>query len=492
MQSSSRNRGQHVRQPFEHQPRTTTLGAAAEPERVYRTRQCGACQGACVFLDQCSKFKSLSMQQRKQLVADQNRCINCLKTGHNVDECLKYSFCRQDGCSVKHHYILHEQVETSVACAASSNSDSGFYLGIVPVQVECNDKMCYTYALLDDGSQKSLCTDRLLNVLGVEGSNVNFSVSSVTEENVPHTGKQIDLLVRPVTGGDAVKVERCWTIPKIPAGVECAPKQHDLSRWAHLNDVEIPELPVSATVTLLIGTDTPLAHISMQTRVGAYGEPWAVQSALGWAVRGPRDAPSTQVRNQSVSVSFARVHQDVSMQMQKTEATDVNEAAKGVTCISKEDQRANTANRDTITATKCGGYQIGCKNKSALQPDQFIEEERGTNVQDRLNNYEKMNHSDAGKKGKDLTQEPVKQAPDCLTQPDRYLAQQGEVSVLDPGKACVDYDYCVSKDKNLLQGSEFIKEFVGMPVRLCECSGLHIDTRICRMFVYLQAESRWK
>ena len=222
MQSSNRNRGQHVRQPFEHQPRTTTLAAAAEPERLYRTRQCGACQGACVFLDRCNKFKSLSMQQRKQMVADQNRCINCLKTGHHVDGCLKDSFCRQDGCSTKHHYILHEQNETGVTCAASSTV-SGCYLGIVPVQVECNGKTCYTYALLDDGSQKSLCTDRLLNVLGVEGTDVNFSVSSVTEVDVSYTGKQIDLFVKPVTGGDAVKIERCWTIPKLPANVECAP-----------------------------------------------------------------------------------------------------------------------------------------------------------------------------------------------------------------------------------------------------------------------------
>ena len=65
--------------------------------------------------------------------------------------------------------------------------------------VEANGASVQTYALLDNGCDKTLVTDRLVSALGVEGSPVDFTISGVDIDSVPYRGKQVDLKVRPLT-----------------------------------------------------------------------------------------------------------------------------------------------------------------------------------------------------------------------------------------------------------------------------------------------------
>ncbi|KAH3813182.1 hypothetical protein DPMN_141634 [Dreissena polymorpha] len=71
-------------------------------------------------------------------------------------------------------------------------------LGIVPVFVKGeNGKSCQTYALLDDGSDKTLCDERLLKNLNVASKPVKFQMSTVNSSENQLYGQEVDLHVQP-------------------------------------------------------------------------------------------------------------------------------------------------------------------------------------------------------------------------------------------------------------------------------------------------------
>ena len=51
-----------------------------------------------------------------------------------------------------------------------------------------------TYTLLDNGSDNTLVTDKLVSTLDVKGSSVDFTISGVNIDSVPYRGK-VDLKV---------------------------------------------------------------------------------------------------------------------------------------------------------------------------------------------------------------------------------------------------------------------------------------------------------
>ena len=57
----------------------------------------------------CKAFKELSVQKRKELIGNTNRCYRCLAAGHHSKECPNARRCGVDGClSSNHSSFLHE------------------------------------------------------------------------------------------------------------------------------------------------------------------------------------------------------------------------------------------------------------------------------------------------------------------------------------------------------------------------------------------------
>ena len=116
-------------------------------------------------------------------------------------------------CKLKHQILLHSWVkesdhtatQRSVSCAATNTSFSKTCLGIIPVVVQGEDgNSCQTYALLDDGADKSLCDERLLQALNVASRPVTSQISTVSFIGSTKHGKEGDLQVRHVNGKDKV------------------------------------------------------------------------------------------------------------------------------------------------------------------------------------------------------------------------------------------------------------------------------------------------
>ena len=176
------------------------VGQSLSSNKFTPTLRCPSCNGNH-SLAKCSSFKDKNFDERLQVMRKAQLCFNCFKYGHISVGCLAKSACEIQGCRRRHHTLLHPpspqqtvegrdrvadqgiQVNSSTPLQsgqANSTSAGGgkVCLRIVPVKVRCHDdgsKIVETYALLDSGSDISLCDKRLAAELGVQGRQKRFT-----------------------------------------------------------------------------------------------------------------------------------------------------------------------------------------------------------------------------------------------------------------------------------------------------------------------------
>ena len=186
---------------------------SSNPEK--KILQCPSCNKSH-WLSQCSDFRKLCLGDQLKFVCTKKLCLNCLVSGHFVQDCPKQSFCRIEGCTKKHSTFLHEKdctqevtpsqptqsngaasTETNATATQGSNGyvQSGTFqassvssivgLSIVPVKVKARgqDKKVLTYAFLDSGSNTSFCTDALLRKLDAKGVKTTLSLTTMQTTN---------------------------------------------------------------------------------------------------------------------------------------------------------------------------------------------------------------------------------------------------------------------------------------------------------------------
>jgi hypothetical protein len=146
-------------------------------------------------------------------------------------------------------------------CTATGAGRSGVHLRIVPVKVcgQNSTQEIETYALLDSGSDVSICESNLAKQLGITGTPTTFTLTTINEGMKRNQGEEIRLVVSNLNGDESVDISHAWTVNKLPVSKRCIPTTQDVSRWSHIHGIEFPELK-NQNVTLIIGSDVPEAH----------------------------------------------------------------------------------------------------------------------------------------------------------------------------------------------------------------------------------------
>ena len=143
---------------------------------------CFCCNGTCRYIENCEKLKTMSLEDRLRLVRKLKLCYNCLKGKHFSKDCRKPKVCTVSDCKHKHHILLHNWVRytdhaatnISVNCPSTGTVIKNC-LGIIPVSARgANGNTCETYALVDDGADKTLCDERLIQMLRTESRRSRF------------------------------------------------------------------------------------------------------------------------------------------------------------------------------------------------------------------------------------------------------------------------------------------------------------------------------
>ena len=274
------------------------------------------------YLDLCPKFQAMSSEQRNDYAKDKQLCFSCLKAGHIIKQCKYFALCGVDGCKGKHHKLLHkqklvsnagatdtkpesDQPESGNSCACNAQ-DNNIALPIVPVKVKAHDgsfvKVC---ALLDPGSNRTFCSQDLTRRLGIQGQDTSVSLSTLNSEDTI-SAQKVSLEVKGTPKSRPLYISDVIAIPHFPT--LSVPSQAAVEQWGHLGDIQYGN--DCGDVSLLIGQDNPHVLRPLEVRHGKDYEPYAVRTALGWAVNGPL---GTQQQESSAISNFVYSQRDANL-----------------------------------------------------------------------------------------------------------------------------------------------------------------------------------
>ena len=298
----------------------------------------------------CQNFERKTFDERIQIIRKAQLCHKYFQYGHIARGCLAKGACQVYGCKRRHHTLLHlpyqqrsnvnqdseESVSQSTqipqalqdvqaAQAASLPPTQGgqsnttlarsgkVCLRIVPVKVRSRDsnKELLTYALLDDGSDISLCAEGLAAQLGIQGEQRTFYLTTQEKQDSPKLGQEISLTVEAIDGSDKLEIPRLGTVEKVNASSHSIPTEQDITKWPHLQDITLPSIH-ETKIDLIIGCNVPEAFWVLEERRGDKGDPYAIRSPLGWTLIGPMDR--LESKNSHYCVNFTRI---VSIEIEK-------------------------------------------------------------------------------------------------------------------------------------------------------------------------------
>ena len=279
---------------------SSSTSFATKADHSNKTSECAACGGEQHRLFYCEKFKSMKPYERLQFVKSHKLCENCLQANHETKDCRRQTVCTVPGCGRKHTKFIHvlprnDSAQASSHQSGSSRAESSAVVNqaevtdgrvLLPlVKVTVND-LFETCALLDSGSNTTFCSQKLVDSVGIESTPVEYTISTMSSSRESRNGKLVNLELQSSDGLAKVSLRNVYVTDNIPVS-QC---KLDLTGYAHLTDLPVHD--VSSRVDLLIGQDNAELLLPLQTRSGSKGEPFAIQTVLGWSVNGPVVHPS--------------------------------------------------------------------------------------------------------------------------------------------------------------------------------------------------------
>ena len=282
------------------------------------------CCNADHKLHLCPKFKQLSVPNRADFVKVKKLCFNCLKAGHQQQDCRGTS-CRT--CNLKHHTLLHRQsrptqavnssLETAgdtttsefnvnsspsadhLTAASLSQQKTGLVFlqtALVPISINGETTLCR--ALLDSGSQSNLITENLVKRLGLQVRKQQVRIFGLgAKEELQHRGVT-DFLLTP-KNEPAIPV-RAFVMSKLTNFLPSA--KVSTSHWKHLPNLKLadPTFNTPSGIDLLIGAEL-YETVMLDARIKEANNITYRESLFGWVVIGG----STSMPIQSLTTCFS-------------------------------------------------------------------------------------------------------------------------------------------------------------------------------------------
>ena len=448
-----------------------------------RTNKCICCNSGCSKLELCNKFKSVELRERRMLNRRFGLCDNCLQPNHIARQCPEPSACTVPECHYKHHALLHTWVSTrtdtpqsNIYCASTTCAERKVAMAIVPIRVMgAQGRYVDTYPLLDNGSDVTLCDERLLPKLGIIGKEKSFSITTVNHERSTRVGTEVYLNVKSIRGGKSMPLKKVWTVSKLPVSLKGLPNRQTLDQWPHLEDLYIPRIR-DGEATVLIGSDEPDILCPIDVRRGKPGEPCAIKSFLVWTVIGPLCSGNKQYFNVNFQQSSDDILSDQVKRFWETEFSDLKQYALP---MSVEDQCALNK-MEASTVLEEGHFRIALpwrENYSKLPNNWSLAHSRLTTLKRKLQRDEDMSikyqatmndYINKGYARKRDSKEVSKKSEKIW-----YLPHHPVLNENKPGKIRVVFD-CAAKftgtslNDQLFSGPDLVNSLVGVLMRFRE------------------------
>ena len=338
------------------------------------------------------------------------------------------------------------------------------------------DHFIETYALLDNGSTNTFCSDDLIEELHITtGVKEVLSLTTLEKANNSIETTVVSLDVSDLDGNNFIHIPHVYVKHALPINVTVV-GQEEIDRWPHLAGLVFPSV-ILQKVTLLIGQDVPEALIPLEVRIGDKQEPYATRTALGWSINGP--VSMSLSRNHRAVVNYVHVDPLVKQveQFWRIEASEM--LAEEKTGMSVNDQVVVKTWNDTISRVD-GHYQMAIPFKTDppdLPCNQAVAARRLESLRRRLDKDQKLHakYCDGMKEflDKGYAVEAQSNNPMVSECPKWYLPHHPVINPNKPDKICIVYD-CAAKYRNtslneqVFKGPDLMNSLIGVLLRFRE------------------------
>jgi len=295
---------------------------------------CPFCKCQQHYLNSCPEFDKLSVAQITTWIKDSNKCWRCGR-GHEPSQCTLKKPCSK--CGEQHLSVLHDVASNINKSILTVNTvprtiyldqvtHSGrVMLKVVQVKLHSKGRIMDTYAILDDGSERTIILPTAVHYLDLDKSDESLSLRTIRQEVVEIQGASVSFEVSAsVNPSIRHKIHTAFTSQELNIAKQSCPIETLKHKFAHLRGV--PILPFKEVQPmLLIGSDypqliTPITPVLM----GPLGSPVAVNTHLGWAIQGPTTFLDQPLDTTCLNISLLHAPtQDLSHHVEKLWQVDI-------------------------------------------------------------------------------------------------------------------------------------------------------------------------
>lgn len=271
----------------------------------------------------CARFKEANPQRRGDLAREHGMCFICLEIGHRAFACSRKNeiVCRQEGCGRRHHTWLHQDhrqpqrpSQDQPGCPTSLRENSSHIhsvnvqagLGVIPVRCSMGSKQVIANALVDEGSDTTIVSERIMKELGIPRPKTKPVTINLVSKKSRCFAASIQFEVAGINDREGHSII-AMTLPKVCKNLRGYSWKKIQSEIAHLADLPLEE--ISRPVELLIGADNLHFISPMECRGGTKDQPFAMRCELGWVVRG-RIPRQVGLENMTPSLNWCQGTED--------------------------------------------------------------------------------------------------------------------------------------------------------------------------------------
>ena len=129
----------------------------------------------------CRVFESKAPIEKVELVKSKNACFACLEVGHVANRCTRGFKCKEDGCGLPHHQLLHEAYKSGIVFHNyGSKSKTETILQLQRINCSKGFGMKHPVNIMwDAGSTISIINFETAEKLKLSGKRIKFEITTV-------------------------------------------------------------------------------------------------------------------------------------------------------------------------------------------------------------------------------------------------------------------------------------------------------------------------
>ena len=134
----------------------------------------------------CKAFENKSAAEKIKLVRENEACFRCLEQGHTANSCKRNFKCKEDGCGMPHHQMLHEAHASGISFhseevfSMAERRDTEILLQLQKLKgSNRGGNWTSLNTLWDGGSTLSFITFRQAKRMNLSGRRVNLQIVKV-------------------------------------------------------------------------------------------------------------------------------------------------------------------------------------------------------------------------------------------------------------------------------------------------------------------------